>query len=539
MSTLRSLRPFALAGLVLLAACAAEPPPAPLKLTILHSNDVHSRLQMVNAFGSTCSAQEAQQNKCLGGVARMATLFAQNRAAATAAGRQVLVLNAGDNFQGSLFYTHYKGAAELEINNMLGYDAMAIGNHEFDDGPANFSRYLRGAKSPVLSANVDASAEPAIRGQYRDAVVLERGGVKIGIIGATTEDTPEISSPGQNLKFPRAEGVIAPIVARLKADGVNHIIMVSHLGLFRDKEVAAAVDGIDVVVGGHSHTLLANDIKGSEGPYPVRVKGPSGREVPIVQSGSFSRWIGRIDVDFDVAGNVVAANGNSITVEQSVRPDPTVQAVVDRLDAPLAQVRTQVVGAAAIPYALDGCRARECALGNLVAEAMLVATRAAGTTIAVQNGGGLRAGIAEGQVTLGAVLTTLPFQNNVATLKLKGSDLLAAMENGVSQAAENGGRFPQLAGARLTWTLTKPAGQRVISLEVRKPDGSFTPIDPNAVYTIATNDFMRRGGDGYVVFRDRAIDPYDFGPGLDDALATYIRSNSPVRVSTDGRIVNR
>ncbi len=539
MSKLRTMRFFAIVALALLAACAAEPPPQPLKLTILHNNDFHSRMLMVNAFGSTCSTQEAQQNRCMGGAARVATLVATNRAEATAAGRQVLVLNAGDFFQGSLFYTHYKGAAELEFANMLGLDAMAIGNHEFDDGPANFSRFLRGAKFPVVSANTNAAAEPEIRGQFRDAVVLERGGVRIGIIGATTEDTPEISSPGQNVKFPRAETVIAPIVARLRSEGVNHIIVVSHLGLFRDREVAAAVDGIDVIVGGHSHTLLANGLRGAEGPYPVRIKGPAGREVPIVQAGSFSRWIGRLDVDFDAAGNVIAANGNSIEVAQSVRPDPAVQAMVDRLDAPLAQVRTQVVGAAAIDYPLDGCRARECALGNLVAEAMLVATRAAGTTIAVQNGGGLRAGIASGQVTLGAVLTTLPFQNNVATLKLKGSDLVAALENGLSQVAENGGRFPQLAGARLTWELARPAGQRVVSLEVKKPDGSFAPIQPDAVYTVATNDFMRRGGDGYAVFRDRAIDPYDFGPGLDDALANYIRSSSPVRVSTDGRIVNR
>jgi 5'-nucleotidase len=451
----------------------------------------------------------------------------------------VLILNGGDNFQGSLFYTHYKGAAELEVNNMLGYDAMAIGNHEFDDGPANLSRYLRGAKFPVLSANVDSSAEPAIRGLYRDSVVLERGGVKIGIVGATTEDTPEISSSGPNVKFPRAESVIAPIVARMKADGVNHIIVVSHLGLFRDKEVAAAVDGVDVIVGGHSHTLLANGLQGSEGPYPTLVKGPSGRDVPIVQAGSFSRWVGRLDVDFDAAGNVVKAEGNSIVVAQSIKPDPAVQAVVDRLDAPLVQVRTQRVGTAAIPYPLDGCRARECALGNLVAEAMLAATRGSGTTIAVQNGGGLRAGIVAGEVTLGSVLTTLPFQNNVATLKLKGSDLLASLENGLSQVAEGGGRFPQLAGARLTWELAKPVGQRVVSLEVRKADGTYAPVDPNAVYSIATNDFMRRGGDGYVVFRDRAIDPYDFGPGLDDALANYIRSNDPVRVPTDGRIVNR
>ncbi|MBL8831274.1 MAG: 5'-nucleotidase C-terminal domain-containing protein [Rhodospirillales bacterium] len=539
MTNFRPLRFLAAAALTaLLASCAATPPP-PLRLTILHSNDVHSRLQPVNAQGSNCSAQDAAQNRCFGGIARIAALFEQHRREALAAGRQVLVLNAGDEFQGSLFYSHYKGMAELETANLIGYDAMAIGNHEFDDGPANLERYLNGAKFPVLSANVDASDEPTIRGKFRDHIVVERGGVKIGIIGATTEDTPEISSPGSRLKFVQAEAVLPGIIARLRAQGVTHVVVLGHMGLSRDRQLAEKIDGIDVIVGGHSHTLLGNGIQGAEGPYPVNVKGPSGRDVPIVQAGSFSRHIGRVDVDFDAAGNVVSATGNTIPVLQSVVPNAAVQAVVDRLDAPLVQVRNTPVGAGAATFSLDGCRARECALGNLVAEAMLAATRASGTTIAVQNGGGLRAGINEGQITLGNVLTTLPFQNNIATLKLRGRDLVAALENGLSQVAENGGRFPQIAGARLTWSLSRPVGSRVISLEVRRPDGSFLPIDPDALYSIATNDFMRRGGDGYVVFRDRAVDPYDFGPGLDDALASYIRANSPVRMATDGRIVNR
>ncbi len=538
---LKRLRPLCLiaaAALVILAACTAAPP-APLKLTILHTNDFHSRLQPVNVQGSTCSAQDAAQNRCLGGAARIATLIEAQKREAQAAGRQVLVLNGGDQFQGSLFYSHYKGAAELEVMNATGFDAVAIGNHEFDDGPANLARFLAGAKFPILSANIDSSAEPTIRGMFKDHIVLERGGVKIGIIGATTEDTPEISSPGANLRFVRAETVVGPLVAKLRAQGVNHIIMVTHLGLSRDEEVAKAIDGIDVIVGGHSHTLLGNGLPGAEGPYPTNARGPSGRNVPIVQAGSFSRHVGRIDVDFDAAGNVVSAAGNTIPVVQTIAPNAAIQAIVDRLDVPLAQVRTQVVGSGAVTYALEGCRARECALGNLVAESMLAATRAAGTTIAVQNGGGLRAGIVEGQITLGAVLTTLPFQNNIATLKLRGADLVAALENGLSQVAETGGRFPQIAGARLTWSLARPVGSRVISLEVKQPDGRFLPIDPAALYSIATNDFMRRGGDGYVVFRDKAIDAYDFGPGLDDALASYIRANSPVRISTDGRIVAR
>jgi 5'-nucleotidase len=521
-----------------LGACAFEQP-TPLKLTILHNNDIHSRLQPVNAQSSNCTAQDAAQNRCFGGMARVATMLHAQKADASAAGRQVLVLDAGDQFQGSLFYSHYKGSAELEVMSQVGYDAMAIGNHEFDDGPENFARFLRAARFPVLSANIDATIEPALRDMFKSHIVLARAGVKIAIVGATTEDTPEIASPGPRLRFVKAEDVLRPLVARLKADGVGHIVLLSHLGLSRDREVAAAIDGIDVIVGGHSHTLLGNNVDGAQGPYPTNVKGPSGRDVPIVQAGAFSRHIGRIDLDFDAAGNVVAASGNTMLVLQSVAPHAAIQATIDRLDAPLVQVRAQPVGQSALAYSLDGCRARECALGNLVAESMLAATRSQGTQFALQNGGGLRAGIPAGEVALGAVLTTLPFQNSVATVKIKGSDFVEALENGLSQVAQGGGRFPQVAGVRFAWDLARPVGSRVLSVELRRADGSFGPFDPNAIYTMATNDFMRRGGDGYVVLRDRGIDPYDFGPGLDDALAAYIRANSPLRISTDGRIVTR
>jgi 5'-nucleotidase len=534
-----SIRFFAAAFIALmLGACAGEPP-APLKLTVLHTNDTHSRLQPVNAQSSTCTQAEFAQNRCFGGIARIATLIGQQKAEATAAGRQVLVLDGGDQFQGSLFYSHYKGAAELETMGQVGYDAMAIGNHEFDDGPENFARYLKGAKVPLVSANIDASDEPALRGLFQSHTIVVRAGVKIAIVGATTEDTPDISSPGAKLRFVKAETVLRPLVAKLQSEGIRHIILVSHLGLSRESEVAASVDGIDAIIGGHSHTLLGNDIAGAEGPYPTFVKSPSGRDVPIVQTGAFSRHIGRLDLEFDAAGNVVKASGNTILVTQAVPPHPGIQASIDRLDQPLAQVRTQPVGQTAVAYSLDGCRARECALGNLVSEAMLAATRQLNTQIALQNGGGLRAGIAAGEIALGAVLTTLPFQNSIATLKLKGSDFVAALENGLSQVDQGGGRFPQVAGVRYVWDKARPVGSRVVSVELRRPDGSYGPFDPNAIYTVATNDFMRRGGDGYTVLRDRAIDPYDFGPGLDDALAGYIRANSPVRISTDGRIVQR
>lgn len=522
--------------LALLAACA---PPEPLKLTILHHNDFHSRLQPVNRFDSTCLPAEAQRNECFGGIARLAAVIEREKAAAQAQGRQVLVLFGGDTFQGSLFYTRYKGAAELEVMNMVGYDAATIGNHEFDDGPENFARFLAGAKFPIVNANIDASTEPSLRGKIAPYTIVQRGGHRIGIVGSIAEETPEITSTGPNLKVAKTEDAVRPAIAALRAQGVTRILLLTHIGLYRDKEVAAAVDGIDAIVGGHSHTLLANGIQGAPEPYPVRVKGPAGNEVPIVQAYAYSRYVGRLDVDYDASGKIVRAEGNAIPIPQSVQPVAAIQAAVDKLDAPLVALRAQPVGRTAEAYPLDGCRLRECALGNLVAEALLAATKRQGTQIAIQNGGGLRAGIPSGDITLGHVLTTLPFQNAVATMKLKGSDLIAALEGGVSQVEQTAGRFPQVAGIRYTWDKARPAGSRIVSVELRRADGSYGPFDPNAIYSVATNDFMRKGGDGYVAFRDKAIDAYDYGPGLDDALAEYFRANNPMRIGLDGRIVTR
>jgi 5'-nucleotidase len=192
------------------------------------------------------------------------------------------------------------------------------------------------------------------------------------------------------------------------------------------------------------------------------------------------------------------------------------------------------------------CRVAECNLGNLATDAMRAATHA---QIAITNGGGIRSSVPVGeptpedltlteplQVTLGDVLTVFPFGNLTATFSLKGSDVIAALENGVSQVEAGAGRFPQVSGLHFTWDGSKEPGSRIVSVEVEGAHGDYEPIDPNATYTVASNDFMRRGGDGYSVFNDNAIDPYDFGTPLDQVLKDYIAAHSPIAPVVEGRI---
>jgi 5'-nucleotidase len=286
---------------------------------------------------------------------------------------------------------------------------------------------------------------------------------------------------------------------------------------------------VDVIVGGHSHALLG-DLPGALGPAPTLVDGPD-RAVRIVQAGALGRYLGRLDLDLAADGRVVAHAGGVREMTTDLPEDPRVAGIVAGFAATLAEMRTRVVGRLAAELPLE-CRARECALGNLVADAMLAA--APGAEVALANAGGLRAPLRAGEVTYGDVLAVLPFGNALAALALRGADLRAALENGLSQPMA--GRFPQVAGLRFAWDASAPAGSRLGPVEVRR-DGRWQALEPERVYRVVTNDFLRRGGDGYAVLRDAALEAYDNGPLLEEVVAGFLAGG--VRVAVEGRIRGR
>ena len=487
-------------------------------VTILHTNDVHANYD--------------------GTLARQTTLIKQVRAETP----NVLLLDAGDRFLGTLFYKIYKGEMAQWAMNYQKYDAMAVGNHEFDDGPANLAKFIKGANFPVLSANLDASSDPDLNGLIKPYTVLEVGGEKVGVVGLTTEDVAILSSPGPNVKVLPALDSLKKAVSELEAQGINKIIALTHVGYEVDKQLASQIDGVDIIVGGHSHTCLG-DVKHSAGPYPTVVNSPSGQPVLIVQACSKLKYMGRLNVTFDANGVPVSWDGGLLKVkDENVPEDPEVAAEVAKRAEPIEKLKSQVIGETLVDLVGDRsvCRFAECNMGDLITDAILWKMQDQGIQIALQNGGGIRASIPKGPISMGQVMEVLPFGNTIATFKIKGSDLWAALENGVSRAEnpenEGTGRFLQVAGLRYTWTPNKPVGQRILKVEVRNADGTYSPLDPNAVYSVAANDFMRRGGDDYKVLAEKAIDPYDYGPPLDEAVAEYIQAHSPVAPKVEGRI---
>jgi 5'-nucleotidase len=516
------------APLALPALRAAGAQPA-ARVTLLHVNDFHSRHEPISAAGAAC---DPARGPCFGGSARIAAAIGAARGDAAAAGRAHLTLDAGDQFMGSLFYTRHRGAAEAAVQNAYGCEAMALGNHEFDNGPEVTARYADSLRFPLLAANLDTRDEPALHGKIRSHVLFVRGGARIGVIGLVTTDTPVISSPGPRLRFTDPAEAVERAIHAIRREGPATILLLAHLGLRADIALARAVPGVDAIIGGHSHTLLANGIEGAEGPAPTLADGRD-REVRIVQAGSNGRYLGRLDLDLGADGRVLAHVAPVRELTADLPEDPAVATIVARYGATLGEVRNRPVGQSLA--ALDNaCRMGECALGNLIADAMLAAVP--GAEVALQNGGGIRAGLPGGPVTYGDVLTILPFGNTLATLGLRGADLRTALELGLSQPGA--GRFPQVAGIRFAWNPAAATGGRLGPVEVRR-NGGWEALEPDRVYRVVTNNFLRRGGDGYTPLRDAALDPYDAGPLLEEVVAAFISANSPVRASVEGRIGGR
>lgn len=505
-------------------------------LNILHINDWHSRIEGNNKYESTCSAEEETKGECIGGAGRLITAIAQERKKLE--GQNVLLLSAGDNFQGSLFYTTYKGKVEGEFLNQMKFDAMALGNHEFDDGEAALAPFLDMIKFPVLGANVKANAQSKLGDRVKPSIVVEVGGQKIGIIGAVTNDTPELASPGPNVTIEDDVKSITAEVERLKGEGVNKIIAVTHIGYKRERDVIAKIPGVDVVVGGHSHSLLSNTDPKAEGPYPTMVDNPDGYKVPVVQAASYSKYLGEFKVVFDDNGVVKQASGDPIYLDKSITPDPAVLARIKELGAPIEALKNKEVAETtkAIDGSRENCRTRECEMGNLVSDAILDRVKGQGVEIVISNGGGLRASIDQGTVTMGEVLTVLPFQNTLATFQISGKDLVAGLESGLSQVEDGAGRFPQVAGLKYSFDKSvAPNAGRVKSVEVME-GGAWTPINPDKDYLVATNNYVRQGGDGYNIFADKAKNAYDYGPGLEQVVADYLGTHRPYTPKLDGRI---
>ncbi|MBN1889490.1 MAG: 5'-nucleotidase C-terminal domain-containing protein [Thermoflexales bacterium] len=555
-------------GLVLPLSAFAQPnagpeelaspaaPSAAVDITILHTNDVHGHVDEYDRDGSDCKPYSPAN--CIAGAARLATAIEQVRTEVGEA--NTLLVDAGDQSLGGLYYYLFKSEIVTATMNPLGYDAMAVGNHEFDLGPAELATLIGGANFPILSANIDASAEASLAGKIEASTIVTKGGEPIGIVGLTTPETAYLSSPGADVVFNDPAASLQAAVNALAAQGVDKIIALTHMGYAEDLSLAAVITGVDVIVGGHSHTFIYTPTTPitftppvypkyspllPEGPYPTVVNAADGNPVLVVTDYQWGTFLGRLDVSFDDQGLVTAYAGNPIFMANTIVKDPAIEAILTpTYKVPVEQLKATLVGTTTVDLPIDVggntiCRLGECLMGNLVADAMLWKVNSIDPgnqyQIAIQNGGGLRAPLIAGPVTFGDVIGVLPFGNSIATFEITGANLILALENGVSRYPDQQGRFPQIAGMRFTWSPSLAVGSRILSAEVLSGT-QYIPLNPTTIYKVVTNDYVRKGGDGYSVFGTQAINPYDFGPALEQAVKEYLEQFSPVTPQIEGRI---
>jgi 5'-nucleotidase len=503
--------------------------PEAYRVRIIHTNDHHARIEPVT--GGTPPAP------IHGGVSRRKTLIDAIRGE----GGNQLLIDAGDVFQGTLWFTQYEGQADLEFYNALGYEAQAIGNHEFDKGPRPLAEYIKRAQFPVLSANIVADPSSPIYGLYKPWIIKEVGGQKIGIFGLTTEETPAISSPGQGITFTNYIEAARKAVADLKAQGANKIIALTHVGITFDRELARQVDGIQVIIGGHSHTPMGPMINPADPnrPYPEVHTSPSGKPVIMATDWEWGRWLGDLTVGFDANGDITSVLAAQPTeVLPSVEPDQGFEDRIKVLAQPLAGLRTQPAGetAVALNGKRDDVRTKETNLGNLIADALLEKGRASGAQIGLMNGGGIRTSIDAGPITLGELLDVQPFSNQLSLVTLTGAQLKEALENGVSQIETVAGRFLQVSNLRYSFDPARPVGDRVTGVQLGDGKGGYTALDPAGSYRAATINFLVGGGDGFTVLT-QGSNKYDTGLLDVDVTREYIVARSPVNPQVEGRIV--
>jgi 2',3'-cyclic-nucleotide 2'-phosphodiesterase (5'-nucleotidase family) len=335
----------------------------PYKLTIMHVNDSHANVEQYP---------------------RLTTAVNEVRAA----NPNSLLVDAGDVFSGTLYFNQYQGQADLEFMNNLKYDAMTFGNHEFDKDSNVLASFITKAQFPFVSANVNVSKDPALGVLFKDelstspeggkiypAIIKEIDEEKVGIFGLTTEDTTFLASPSNDIVFENAVEKAKQTVAALEAQGVNKVVVLSHLGYGPDKELASRVNGLDVIVGGHTHTKL-------DKPEVIVKAEPT----VIVQANEYLKYLGVLDVNFDANGVVIAQEGKLLDVNKYTE-DAAAAVKVAQFKAPLDELKRTVVGSSSV--VLDGersnVRSKETNLGNLITDAMVqkAKTMVPGTFIAM------------------------------------------------------------------------------------------------------------------------------------------------------------
>ncbi|WP_438315867.1 5'-nucleotidase C-terminal domain-containing protein [Sporosarcina sp. FA9] len=499
---------FSMAGITpVMADTTNTASPSDFSMTVFHTNDQHAHL--ANFPVKSALLKKLRGEKPVN-----------------------LLLDAGDVFSGTLYFNEFEGQADIAAMNYLKYDAMTFGNHEFDlggspDGHKSLAEFVKAAQFPIVSANTDFSADSLFdglqshtfpekpeNGKIYNGIIKEVNGEKVGIFGLTTEETVDISSPDK-VTFSNYIEEAKKAVASFEKAGVNKIIAITHIGyndsdlIDNDILLAKGVPGIDIIVGGHTHVKLEKPHVINEDTVPVI----------IVQANEYNKFLGQLDVTFNKAGVITSHEG--ILYEVSVdgaEEDPGALEILKPFADKVKETEEKETGANAGVFLsglrdLGGVRAGETNLGNVITDGMLAKAREINpkTILAFQNGGGIRTSIPKGSISYGDAIKVLPFGNTLALMELSGQEIKAVFEHSVKDYPKESGGFLHISGMKLVFNGEAKSGDRVISMTV---DGNELEMDK--MYSITTNVFTAKGGDGYDMLKKAYEEGRGSEPGFSD-----------------------
>lgn len=531
-----------------------------LALTILHTNDHHSYFESqsfdLNLDYDTSHPDKEVVRVNLGGFPRIASAINQYRDDNT------LVLNSGE-LNGTLYFSLFKGEVDFKVFNKIGLDAYQLGNHEFDEGDAHLADLLTQVDFPIIAGNVHPTpASPLYGSNIQPYVIKEIDNQLVGIIGVLkVEKTRESSMVSEDVLFDDEIESVRTYINELQGKSVNKIIVLSHLGYDFDKVLAENVSDIDIIVGGDTHDILdsTGELTGMglavDGDYPTVVQSPNQEPVYIVHAWEYAKGLGRLNVEFDGNGKVTSIGGNlellvadqfqvkdgagqwvaadteqKTSIERAIDGLATIrqmdesQEILDLIapyKAELEAYKLQSLGTVAEPMPFTriptNFAAGETPTGSYAAQVVANAflTYLPKADVAIQNAGGVRAPLEDGNFSVADAYTILPFSNTVVTIDMKGAEIVRVLNEALDYAqgiSSSTGAFPYSANLRYDVTLGAAPGTGIHNVDVRDPGtGTWTPIDSQATYTVATNSFTAHGKDGYVTFGEvREANPASF-----------------------------
>ncbi len=487
------------------------------EVQILGLSETHGQLVPLsqrNADGTSTS---------VGGAAALATYLEGEEAENP---KRTLVVDSGDFLQGPAISSYFEGRSTVEVYNEIGVDSVAVGNHEFDWGRDALNQRIAEANFPFLANNVVESStgdQPEGIAPYK---VFKMRGVKVGVIGVGNPDTKNVTLPDatQGLSFldvQETAAAVADSVDALAKKKVETIVLTPHMGLesatggplaeLLNALPAKAANEIDFSLGGHIPLDISTEING----------------VPVVQPPGNTRGYADVTLTVDRKTKDVvdfAATSDRVLTD-SVAPDPAVQNIVDRYQVELQAALGETVGEATTSILRGATRAVESEMGNFVSDSMRVYYP--NVDFAFQNAGGLRADIDQGPITLEEIYAVLPFNNTLVTMNLTGAQVEQVLEEGANSQYGT----VQVSGLRWAYDASAPFGDRVTSVTLLEG----TPIDPNATYKIATNNFMASGGDQFTTLA-QGQNTTDTQINLVDTVVRYLEQNSPVDPQVEGRL---